>query len=126
MTAHALPPDEAEALSEHLMEVATSGARSLAVDLVARLRAELEQERKRNADLRAGFAGARDRLAKMGNEARRHGLVPCSCGRLHSPKEWSRLRIVGTQHVPPGEGERGYSLSLRDCVCGSTIAREER
>ncbi len=43
----------------------------------------------------------------------------CGCGRLHSEADWDRLPYVGLQ--PDGEG--GF-FALRNCPCGSTLAKE--
>ncbi|HEY2509468.1 MAG TPA: hypothetical protein VGI39_01310 [Polyangiaceae bacterium] len=42
----------------------------------------------------------------------------CRCGRAYSAETWSALKYVGTSRYPWGEVQE-----LRDCPCGSTIAR---
>jgi hypothetical protein len=48
-------------------------------------------------------------------------VCPC-CGRGFERPAWDALAFVGVMH---GEGEQGPEhLELRNCVCGSTLARE--
>jgi len=42
----------------------------------------------------------------------------CGCGATYTIDQWSRLRYVGEM----GDGDGGV-LELRDCRCGSTLAR---
>jgi hypothetical protein len=44
----------------------------------------------------------------------------CACGRSISPESWKRLPLVGT--ADDGR-EIGELIELRNCVCGSTIAK---
>lgn len=41
----------------------------------------------------------------------------CGCGRLHSERDWKRLRYVGEM----GDEQYGV-LELRNCQCQSTLA----
>ncbi len=43
----------------------------------------------------------------------------CGCGRLHSEADWDRLQFIGRMD----DGEGGV-LVLRNCACGSTIAKQ--
>ncbi len=36
---------------------------------------------------------------------------------------WSELRYVGIQHFPAEDGAPDERLELRNCTCGSTLAR---
>jgi hypothetical protein len=54
---------------------------------------------------------------------RSSGVEPvkhCACGRSISPDSWGRLRLVGTTGNGRGIGE---VLELRNCACGSTLAK---
>ncbi len=35
---------------------------------------------------------------------------------------WSKLELVGVQRAPATDDDEGYSLELRNCACGSTLA----
>jgi hypothetical protein len=36
---------------------------------------------------------------------------------------WQSLKYIGIQHVEAWEGEPAYDLELRNCACGTTLAR---
>ncbi len=36
---------------------------------------------------------------------------------------WHAIRLDGVQHVEAFDGEPAYSLEVRTCSCGSTLAR---
>jgi hypothetical protein len=44
----------------------------------------------------------------------------CACGRSISPDSWGRLPLLGTTDNGRGIGEL---LELRNCNCGSTLAK---
>ena len=44
----------------------------------------------------------------------------CSCGRSYGRSEWARLPFVGKA------SDSQCHIELRNCVCGSTIAMDER
>lgn len=51
----------------------------------------------------------------------------CGCGVVYTREEWADLQFKGMQYVeaddsdPTPEGD-AYTLELRDCNCGSTLA----
>jgi hypothetical protein len=47
----------------------------------------------------------------------------CGCGRVHTPEAWQALRLAGCLDALDDDGVP-YTLELRDCGCGSTIAIE--
>lgn len=44
------------------------------------------------------------------------------CARSISESMWTEMPLVGIQEVPAFEGEPGWSLQLKNCACGSTLA----
>jgi hypothetical protein len=52
---------------------------------------------------------------------------PChpNSGELVPQVEWDALPLVGRQEVPAGgPDEPAYTLEMRNCHCGSTLAKE--
>ena len=48
--------------------------------------------------------------------------VCSTCGRKISDAEWSALKLVGYQVIPPFESDPGEVLELKNDICGSTLA----
>ena len=44
--------------------------------------------------------------------------IACACGMVYPPDMWERLDMCGIQSL-----EWGEVLELRNCVCGSTLAK---
>ncbi len=60
-------------------------------------------------------------MSKRGSDV----VKVCSCCACSITKaQWERLKLVGKQHVEAGDGEPAFTLELRNCQCGTTLAVE--
>lgn len=49
------------------------------------------------------------------------GVVQCGCGKRYDAKGWAKLKSIGVQRLK----EYGMKdLEMRNCSCGSTLAKE--
>lgn len=61
----------------------------------------------------------------MSNQNLPPPVADCACGATYTEHDWNALRFVGySVNFPDAEHPDDLALEMRDCRCGSTIARE--
>ena len=48
----------------------------------------------------------------------------CACGAAYTERGWDQLAVVGVISVPEDADGPAEKLEMRNCACGSTIARK--
>lgn len=70
---------------------------------------------------------ARKGLGSLIGERWDNEIVQCTkCSRQHGPRQWQELPLIGTQPVEADEEGPAYTLEMRNCPCGSTLAVDLR